>query len=83
MVDVDAPDPDASGEETGPPKGPVTIEQPFEIDGRKLDVLVKFPAQVSEEIGLDKLLVAANRAVVNVETNDHDVEKIRRRDVGP
>lgn len=83
MVDVDAPDPSASGDETGPPKGPVTIEQQFEIDGRKLDVHVKFPAQVSEEIGLDKLLVAANRALIHIETDDHDVEKIRRRDVGP
>jgi hypothetical protein len=82
VVEVDAPDPDA-GDETGPPKGPVTIEQPFEIDDRKLDVHVTFPAQVSEEIGLDKILVAANRAVVKIETDDHDIEKIRRRDVGP
>jgi hypothetical protein len=83
VVDVDAPDPDASGEETGPPKGPVTIEQPFKIDGEKLDVLVKFPAQVSEEIGMDNLLVAANRAIVTVDTDNHDIEKIRRRDMGP
>lgn len=83
MVEVDAPDPDASGDETGPPRGPVTIEQPFEIDGKKCDVLVTFPAQVSEEIGLDNILVAANRAVVKIDTDEHDIEKIRRRDVGP
>lgn len=80
---VDAPDPDASGEDTGPPKGPVKVERQFKVDGKKMTVLVTFPAQVAEEIGLDDVLVAANRAVVTIDTKNHDVEKIRRRDVGP
>lgn len=80
---VEAPDPDASGEESGPPKGPVKVEREFEVDGRKLTVLVTFPAQVSEEIGMDNILVAANRAIVTLDTNSHEIEKIRRRDVGP
>lgn len=80
---VQAPDPDASGDETGPPKGPVKVEREFKVDGKKMTVLVTFPAQVSEEIGLDNLLVAANRAIVTLDNKNHDVEKIRRRDVGP
>lgn len=80
---VDAPDPDASGDDAGPPKGPVKIEREFKVDGKKMTVLVTFPAQVSEEIGLDNLLVAANRALVTLDNKNHDIEKIRRRDVGP
>lgn len=80
---VQAPDPNASGDETGPPKGPVKVEREFKVDGKKMTVLVTFPAQVSEEIGLDNLLVAANRAIVTLDNKNHDVEKIRRRDVGP
>jgi hypothetical protein len=82
---VEPPTPsDEDGEpEREPMKGPVTVEQAFEVDGRKLTVHVKFPKQVADEVGLDNLLVAANRAIVTLDTNDHDIEKIRRRDLGP
>lgn len=80
---VEAPDPDASGDETGPPKGPVKVEREFKVDGKKMTVLVTFPAQVAEEVGLDNVLVAANRAIVTLDNKNHEVEKIRRRDVGP
>lgn len=66
-----------------PMKGPVTVEQAFKVDGKKLTVHVKFPKQVSDEIGLDNVLIAANRALVTIDTDNHDLKKIRRHDVGP
>lgn len=66
--------------ETGATKkfeGPVTIEQSFKVDGRKLTVLVTFPAAVASEVGMEALTLAANRAIVTLETKNHQVEKFR------
>ncbi len=80
------PTPDPADDEEPdrePMKGPVTIEQAFKVDGKKLTVHVKFPKQVADEVGLDNVLVAANRALVTLDTDNHDIKKIRRHDVGP
>lgn len=58
-------------------QGPVTIEQGFRVDGKKLTILVTFPAQVAQEVGMEALTLAANRAIVSIETKNHAVEKIR------
>lgn len=58
-------------------EGPVTIEQSFKVDGRKLTVLVTFPGSVAAEIGMEGLTLAANRAIVSLETKNHQVEKFR------
>lgn len=58
-------------------EGPITIEQSFKVDGKKLTVLVTFPGQVVAEFGMEALLTAANRAVVTVESKSHKVEKFK------
>lgn len=83
MADPPQPPNDDEDVEREPMKGPVTIEQAFKVDGKKLTVHVKFPKQVADEVGLDNVLVAANRALVTLDTDNHDIKKIRRRDVGP
>ncbi len=60
-----------------PIKGPVTIEQGYEVDGRKVTIRVQFPAQVAEEIGMENVVFAANRAIVTLESKSHDIDKIR------
>ncbi|HVL47999.1 MAG TPA: hypothetical protein VM889_05540 [Candidatus Thermoplasmatota archaeon] len=58
-------------------EGPVTIEQSFKVDGRKLTVLVTFPGAVAAEVGMEAVVALANRAIVSVETKNHQVEKFR------
>lgn len=58
-------------------EGPVTVERSFKVDGKKLTVLVTFPAGVVAEVGMEALLMAANRAIVTVESKSHAVEKFR------
>lgn len=58
-------------------EGPVSIERSFKVDGKKLTVLVTFPAATVAEIGMEPLLMAANRAIVTVETKNHTVDKVR------
>lgn len=58
-------------------EGPVTVERSFKVDGKKLTVLVTFPAGVVAEVGMESLLLAANRAIVSVESKSHVVEKVR------
>lgn len=58
-------------------EGPVTVERAFKVDGKKLTVLVTFPAAVVQEVGMEMLLLAANRAIVNVESKNHVVDKFR------
>jgi len=59
-------------------EAPITVEQVFTVDGKRLTVLVVFPAAIAQEIGQENLLVAANRVVVNVESKSHRIEKVRR-----
>lgn len=58
-------------------EGPVSIERSFKVDGKKLTVMVTFPAAVVQELGMEPLLVAANRAIVSIETKNHAVDKFR------
>lgn len=58
-------------------EGPITVEQPFTIDGKRLVVMVTFPAAIAKDIGMEALFAAANRCLVNVESKNHRVEKVR------
>lgn len=58
-------------------EGPITVEQPFNVDGKRLLVRVTFPAPIAKEIGMEALLVAANRCLVHVESKTHRIEKPR------
>jgi hypothetical protein len=58
-------------------EGPVAVERSFKVDGKKLTVLVTFPAQVVAEVGMEPLLLAANRAIVTIESKNHAVDKFR------
>jgi len=58
-------------------EGPVSIERSFKVDGKKLTVMVTFPAAVVQEVGMEQLLLAANRAIVVVESKNHAVDKFR------
>ena len=58
-------------------EGPVSIERSFKVDGKKLTILVTFPAAVVQEVGMETLLLAANRAIVTVESKNHSVDKFR------
>lgn len=65
------------GEKTKKFEGPVSIERSFKVDGKKLTVMVTFPAAVVQEMGMEQLLMAANRAIVTVESKNHAVDKFR------
>lgn len=58
-------------------EGPITIEHPFNVDGKRLLVKVTFPAPIAHEIGMEALLVAANRCLVHLESKTHRIEKPR------
>lgn len=58
--------------------GPVTIEAHFRIDGKRVEVKVTFPAAVTADIGMEKLTIAANRAIVTAESKESKVEKVRK-----
>lgn len=62
---------------TKPFKGPVSIEQRYQVDGRKVTVKVQFPAAVADEVGMENLVAAANRAIITLESKDHEISKIR------
>lgn len=58
-------------------EGPVAVERSFKVDGKKLTILVTFPASVVQEVGMEPLLMAANRAIVTIESKNHAVDKFR------
>jgi hypothetical protein len=58
-------------------EGPITVEQPFTVDGKRLVVQVTFPAAVAKDIGMEALFAAANRCLVNIESKNHRVDKVR------
>lgn len=58
-------------------EGPVSVERSFKVDGKKLTILVTFPAAVVAEVGMEQLLLAANRAIVSIESKNHAVDKMR------
>jgi hypothetical protein len=59
-------------------EGPITVEQPFNVDGRRLIVQVTFPGVIAKDIGMEAVLVAANRCLVSIESKTHKVDKVRR-----
>ena len=67
----------ATPEPTKKFEGPVSVERSFKVDGKKLTILVTFPAQVVQEVGMEQLLLAANRCIVTVESKNHVVDKFR------
>lgn len=75
------PDPESpsspKGEEMKKFEGPVSIERSFKVDGKKLTVMVTFPATVVQELGMEQIVMAANRAIVSLETKNHAVDKFR------
>lgn len=73
MADPQEPE----GKTTKAFSGPVTIEQAFTVDGKKLTVLVQFPAAVADEVGMERLVHAANRAIVQLESKTHEIKKVR------
>ena len=58
-------------------EGPITIEQPFTVDGKRLLVTVTFPAAIAADIGMEAMFLAANRCLVKVESKTHKVERPR------
>ena len=58
-----------------PMTGPVTVEKAFQVDGKRLTVQVTFPAAIAAEIGLEHVVLAANRCLVNLESKQHRIEK--------
>lgn len=66
-----------AGEPTKKFEGPVSIERSFKVDGKKLTILVTFPGAVVQEVGMEALLMAANRAIVTIESKNHAVDKFR------
>lgn len=58
-------------------EGPITVEHPFTVDGKRLVVKVTFPAPIASDIGMEQVLVAANRCLVSIESKTHKVEKPR------
>lgn len=58
-------------------EGPITVEHPFNVDGKRLVVKVTFPATIASDIGMEHLFVAANRCLVHLESKTHRIEKPR------
>jgi len=71
------PDAPPSSEPTKKFEGPVSVERSFKVDGKKLTIMVTFPAQVVQEVGMEQLLLAANRCIVTIESKNHAVDKFR------
>lgn len=57
--------------------GPITIEQAFNVDGKRLLVKVTFPAAIAADIGMEQMYQCANRALVHLESKTHHIEKPR------
>lgn len=58
-------------------EGPISVEQPFNVDGKRLLVKVTFPATIAHDIGMEALYMAAHRCLVSIESKTHKVEKPR------
>lgn len=70
-------EPAAGGEKMKKFEGPVTVEQAYKVDGKRLSVVVTFPGAVAAEVGMEAVLLAANRAIVTLESKNHKIEKVR------
>ena len=74
---TETPPPGSPPEQTKKFEGPVSVERSFKVDGKKLTILVTFPAAVVQEVGMEPLLMAANRCIVTIESKNHAVDKFR------
>ncbi len=74
---VEEVEPATADEGTKKFEGAIKIEQSFKVDGKKLTVFVTFPGEIVKNVGMEALLLAANRAIVTVDSKIHRVEKIR------
>jgi len=74
---VTEPQTPPAGDGTKKFEGPVSIERSFKVDGKKLTVMVTFPGNVVAEVGMETLLMAANRAIVTLDSKNHSVDKFR------
>ena len=70
-------DPTPAGEPTKKFEGPVAIERSFKVDGKKLTILITFPAQVVAEVGMEPMVMAANRCIVTIESKNHAVDRFK------
>lgn len=70
-------EPAAEGEKTKKFEGPVAVEQTYKVDGRQLKVIVTFPGAVASEVGMEAVLLAANRMILTLESKNHKIEKVR------
>lgn len=59
-------------------EGPITVEQPFNVDGKRLLVRVTFPGAIAMDIGMEAVYACASRVLVSVESKTHKVEKPRQ-----
>lgn len=64
-------------EQTKKLEGPIVVEQPFNVDGKRLLVKVTFPAAIAHDVGMENLFMAANRCIVSIDSKTHKVEKPR------
>lgn len=71
------PEAPAPADSTKKFEGPVAIERSFKVDGKKMTILITFPAHVVQDVGMESLLIAANRAIVTIESKNHVVDKFR------
>ena len=58
-------------------EGPITVEQPFNVDGKRLLVQVTFPGSVAKDIGMEAVYAAASRVLIHLESKTHRIEKPR------
>jgi protein-disulfide isomerase-like protein with CxxC motif len=65
----------AAGEK--PLSGTVAVERAFRVDGKRVIVRITWPATVAAEIGMDHVMVAARRMLVEAESGEAKVSPIR------
>ena len=58
-------------------EGPITVEQAFNVDGKRLLVKVTFPGNLAKDVGMETVYAVASKALVNIESKTHRVEKPR------
>jgi len=71
---------EASPPPAGVPKplsGTLSVERVFRVDGKRVTVRITFPATVAAEIGMENLMVAARRLLVDAESNEAKVSPVR------
>lgn len=60
-----------------PISGTVSVERVFRVDGKRVTVTITWPATVATEIGMDHVMVAARRMLVEAESSEAKVNPVR------